>query len=170
MSRDDFEAHVQKTSHKNKDRERTVNIVPSVRNEETESAVIVQNIVPEEPSFSEELIIRPIIKNVALPTMPLNRLKNLIDDENIFKQIAIEAKGLECRNNIRVFKEARILEILRHYLQNFDPKLNLLTFGSSTYGFGGDKTNFNILIDTRMLDHMNNICSFGQFKISFFIS
>lgn len=150
MSRDDFEAHVQKTSHKKKDRERTVNVGPSVRNEEIETAVVVPNNASEKPTTSEDPIDRSI-KNVTLPTMPLNDLKNLIDDKNIFKQIAIEAKRLECRNNNRVYNEARILEILRFYLQNFDSKLNLLTFGSSTYGFGGDKTNFNILIDIRKL-------------------
>lgn len=151
MSRDDFEAHIQKTSHKNKDGERMVSAIPSVGNVETEKLVVVPNIVPKNPSISEEPIVRPIV-NVILPTMPFDDLKKLIDDGNIFKQIAIEAKGLECRNNDRVYKEARILEVLRHYLQNFDSKLNLLTFGSSTYGFGGGKTNFNILIDTRKLD------------------
>lgn len=157
MSRDDFEAHIQKMSHKNKDGEHTVNVISSiVPNGKAEMAVELPNIVHDKLLFTEEPIIVQPITNVTLPTMPLNDLKNLIENENIFKQIANEAKNLECRNNDRVYKEARILEILRHYLENFDRNLNLLTFGSSTYGFGGDKTNFNILIDTRKLIQYKN--------------
>lgn len=56
----------------------------------------------------------------------------------------------ECifRTPQRTAYETKIINNLSHYLKAFDSTLQLKIFGSTTYGFGGSKTNFNILVST----------------------
>lgn len=56
----------------------------------------------------------------------------------------------ECifRTPQRTAYETKITNNLSHYLKAFDSTLQLKIFGSTTYGFGGSKTNFNILVST----------------------
>lgn len=158
MSRDDFEAHIQKKTHKLREVARSMaesvqstvqSDINSIENGVSRIKLEKSDVYVETAAIKLEKS-EPSTSKSANPTknLSLAQLQCVLDEESIYKRIATEAKNLETRNDERVFKEARILEILRHYLLDFDPSLNALPFGSTTYGFGGFSTNFNILVDT----------------------
>lgn len=76
------------------------------------------------------------------------KLENIIKIDDVYKQIPAEMNGLLSRPFFRVQHETQIINKLSFYFSIIDSKLKVIPFGSSTYGFGGQKTNFNILIKT----------------------
>lgn len=66
-------------------------------------------------------------------------------------RISEEAADLLVRTQDRIKWEEKILRLIDSLLSTFDTNLKLVPFGSSSYGFGGANTNFNILINASML-------------------
>lgn len=76
------------------------------------------------------------------------QLKDIIDVEQIAIAIIPKATELTTRTVQRMSDENQILDDLVSLLDNFNENLEVIPFGSATYGFSGSHTNFNIcLID-----------------------
>lgn len=73
------------------------------------------------------------------------KLGNVIEISQV-SQVA-EMIDIISRTEKRIQYEVEIMKILGYYLKKLDSTLGFIPFGSSTYGFGGSKTNFNILVN-----------------------
>lgn len=80
---------------------------------------------------------------------PLATIDEVIKNEKIYELIATELEKVSLRTDERVRNETRILGLLKHQFKLFDRTLELTPFGSTTYGFGGSNSNYNIFVDTR---------------------
>lgn len=102
------------------------------------------NIVPKH-KLSTVNIETPSSSTTSKPT------KSLIDSSNI-NEVAVSIKttaiNIIFRTMERISHEMDIIGFLTRHLKAFDSKLELMPFGSSTYGFGGFSTDFNILVST----------------------
>lgn len=83
-----------------------------------------------------------------LQSVPLT-LGDWIRTDQCLKAISLEMADFLNRSEQRITFESEILAILSQSVHFFDPALKVLPFGSTDYGFGGSKTNYNLLIDTR---------------------
>lgn len=79
-------------------------------------------------------------------------LENVIDVKNVSMLAKTEMLNLLSRSKTRKKNEVQIIKTLSNYAKTIHPALAVVPYGSSVYGFGGLKTNFNILIE------MGNIC------------
>lgn len=74
-----------------------------------------------------------------------------IDSLNI-NEIAVSIRttaiDIIFRTMKRISHEMDIIGLLTRHLKSFDSKLELTPFGSSTYGFGGFCTDYNVLVST----------------------
>lgn len=95
----------------------------------------------------------------------LSELENSMDFEAACEAITRNIQ-MECifRTAQRTAHETKIINNLSHYLKAFDSTLQLKIFGSTTYGFGGSKMNYNILVSTGNAKFKNPsyILSFGS--------
>lgn len=75
---------------------------------------------------------------------------------------AIVAKMIDfvTRTETRIHNESQILKTLIGYLNAINYKVQLVPFGSSTYGYGGSSTNFNILANAGQNNNNNNNLSY----------
>lgn len=73
--------------------------------------------------------------------------ENMIDLEEISRNVGAKAINLICRSVQRISLEVKILDLLSCHLKRFRPNLQIMPFGSATYGFGGSSTDFNILVN-----------------------
>lgn len=80
-------------------------------------------------------------------TTSTQKLLNVIDVKKVYHAIPAIAVDLVYRRVQRCFEELEIQALLTRYLNEFDSNLRVMPFGSATYGFGGSRTNFNILVD-----------------------
>lgn len=80
-------------------------------------------------------------------THPVHSLQftKMIDTKKVSQAIPAAAADLANRTVQRSLAEIQIETILLRHLKEFDPTLEMVTFGSATYGLGGSHTNFNIL-------------------------
>lgn len=76
------------------------------------------------------------------------KLEDVVEIEQVAQAISAGIIDITSRTTARVHNEKRIVTLLTHYLKVLDPTLEVIPFGSATYGFGGAKTNFNILVNT----------------------
>lgn len=98
------------------------------------------------PNLSKKTVVKKsAVKSVAAT------LEDAIKNGKIFESIAAELTKVTTRCDERIPNETRILRILKSHFKTFDRTLNLLPVGSSTYGFGGSHSNYNIFIDTRKM-------------------
>lgn len=74
------------------------------------------------------------------------KFEDAIKTDKVSEAILEEMIDFISRTETRVQNEKEILQILAPHLKKLDSKLNIIPFGSSMYGFGGSKTNFNILV------------------------
>lgn len=97
------------------------------------------------------------------------KLENIINIDDVYKQIPAEMNSLLSRPLFRVQHETQIINKLSFYFSIIDSKLKVMPFGSSTYGFGSQKTNFNILIKTGNEQSVSIliVCYFFEKIISF---
>ncbi|XP_055323571.1 uncharacterized protein LOC129578676 isoform X2 [Sitodiplosis mosellana] len=77
----------------------------------------------------------------------LTKLEDVIKTDRVSVAVAAEMIDLVSRTKTRTRNEADIIKIIAPYLKNTESTLKLISFGSSTYGFGGRSTNFNILVN-----------------------
>lgn len=86
---------------------------------------------------------------------PLAETKNVANcpkyyadcDDLSEKRILNATADLLARTSDRIGWEEIILRTLKSALMGFDSMLEITPFGSSVYGFGGAKTNFNLFIN-----------------------
>lgn len=76
---------------------------------------------------------------------------NLLDINKIAVHIKTTAIDLIFRTMGRISNEMDIVGLLIRHLKAFDSKLEAMSFGSATYGFGGRNTDFNILVNTSIV-------------------
>lgn len=79
------------------------------------------------------------------PTRELSPLDSLTL-KDVTKKVS-QVADFVSRTDTRIENEAKIMETLTSHLKGMDSTLKAISFGSSTYGFGGRKTNFNILVN-----------------------
>lgn len=105
------------------------------------------------PSISKqcENVINSMGANSTAVLSNITKLGDLIKTDKVSKAIAAEMINFVSRTETRIQNEAGILKLLATYLKGMDSKLKCMTFGSSTYGFGGSKTNLNILVNASKL-------------------
>lgn len=72
-------------------------------------------------------------------------------NEQIFQSISDGRIALTTRTANRIANENEIFALLTRHLKEFNSQLEVMTFGSTTYGFGGLNTNLNILVNTGRL-------------------
>lgn len=84
---------------------------------------------------------------------------NLIKIEDISKIAKINMMQLLSRSAERVKNEKTIIDTLSIYFKTLDSTINVVPFGSSTYGFGSKQTDFNVLIKTgeNLLADLKNV-------------
>lgn len=78
----------------------------------------------------------------------IKRLEDAIKVDEVVKSTMIEMNSIGTRSNSRIQSELEIIRLLSFLLRTYDSTVKLVPFGSATYGFGGKKTNFNIMIIT----------------------
>lgn len=76
----------------------------------------------------------------------LTKLKDVIEIDEVLKLTRIEMNEIQSRSTSRIDSEQKIIDKFSFLLITFDPEITVTPFGSVTYGFGGQKTDFNILI------------------------
>lgn len=91
------------------------------------------------------------------------KLEDVVEIEQVAQAISAGIIEITSRTTARVHNEKRIVTLLTQFLKVFDPTLEVISFGSATYGFGGAETNFNILVNT------GEIHSTFLFNFSYFI-
>lgn len=86
------------------------------------------------------------INRVSQKPCDLVKLEKLIQIENVFESSQTKMKDFLTQSIDRTKNEKLIFDLLSLHFKCVDKTLRLVSFGSSSYGFGGKKTNFNILI------------------------
>lgn len=82
-----------------------------------------------------------------------NRPKKTNYNELSEGTILNETADLLARTAVRIKHENTILYAIKSALTGFDSMLEVIPFGSSVYGFGGAKTNFNLFINASEYRH-----------------
>lgn len=162
MSLEDYNIHVQKKNHKEKEIEQQSQRQNKLGKHlvRTTSMVLVNdnNGVNQHNNLRSISSDSNLVQNGKTDTSRASsldlsecspKLKNPIDFEEVCAAITYSTKN-ECifRTAQRIAYETKIINILSHYIKAFDSTLRLKIFGSTTYGFGGSRTNFNILVNT----------------------
>lgn len=89
--------------------------------------------------------IENIPQNGNPPLSTPKKSENVTRTEYISKLAKTGMMDLLSRSEDRIRSEKEIIDDLSHYFYTIDSTAVIFPFGSSTYGFGGLKTNFNIL-------------------------
>lgn len=99
---------------------------------------------------SEELAHNENIHAGAHSTLNNNngeKLQDIVQIDDVIKATRIEMHEILTRPPSRIDSEEEIIEQFSFLLETFHPDINVAPFGSVTFGgFGGQKTDFNILI------------------------
>lgn len=97
------------------------------------------------PNFSSNN--RPTTSNGMAKPISTQTLLNSIDMKKVSHAIPAIAVDLVYRMVKRCFTELEIQAQLTRHFKELDSKLEVMPFGSATYGFGGSHTDFNILVN-----------------------
>lgn len=95
----------------------------------------------------------------SIPTVS-SPLSDKINIEEICEAFMVGFGDLTSRTKLRIQNEQHILECLSRQLSTIDVLLRAVPIGSSTYGFGGSNTNFNVLINAGKKSVLMNITIF----------
>lgn len=173
MNLEDLELHNQKRIHKEKEAElnasrQSVNISDTVQatviqsednanceaqSDQTDKRTSSSSIGSLNSSPNQNIGETSRQETVTHTPAPLNFVKDVCVSDEVFRTIAAEMIGFVTRTKARIHDEAHILNALNGYLNEFDPKIKLVPFGSSTYGFGSTRTNLNILASAGLSTH-----------------
>lgn len=157
MNQKDFEKHIMGNEHKKR-----MNDSHSLEGSQTSlCSTITKSLSMLEITQSES-------PQNDITKIMIKSLDDLVKVDGIFDLIETEAIDLLVRTDTRIAMEKEIIKILTKYIKSFDNKLNVIPFGSTTYGFGGSHTNLNIWIDTCMFT-FSYIHSFFKNKYFYFI-
>lgn len=86
----------------------------------------------------------------------VKRLEDAIKVDEILESSKIEMNLILTRSKSRIQSEQEIISLLSFLLTTYVSTITVTPYGSVTYGFGGNKTNFNILIITGCEFKTNN--------------
>lgn len=170
MNSEDFEIHNQKKSHKEKEAK-----LKSTRQSPIENDVVapVQSIGANDIQYaiqSDQLVelktvssINSVNSNVTqansdemvVSSTSVVQLKDVIQIDKVLQAMATEMIDFASRTQIRVQNEADIMNKIVPYLKEVDITLKTMKFGSSRYGFGGLKTNLNVLVNAGKIIQRN---------------
>lgn len=90
-----------------------------------------------------------VSRGITPPILPITvNLKNCINADHVSRAVTAKIIDLTNRTAQRISNEKQIADLLTGHLKQIDSTVRLVPFGSTTYGFGGANTNFNILIDS----------------------
>lgn len=84
--------------------------------------------------------------NNSKENVPLKKQENIIQMVYVTNSAVDQMKELLERSESRIQHEAEIIATLSHFFIKIDSTLKVVPFGSSTFGFGSLRTNFNILL------------------------
>lgn len=170
MNSEDFGIHVQRQSHK----DNVSAVKPSQQQNIRSNDCNLEHTMPLKPSNntigtnadrgSNQRVVSsnnahndsgnssPGSKESSIVDIPASRvstmkLADVIDVNQFTPAIIATAIDLTSRTHQRISHENQILNHLMGQFRKFDSSLRIMPFGSTTYGFGGSNTNFNILID-----------------------
>lgn len=171
MTSEDFCTHSSKQGHKEKETEihllhnnglvshsiqknPCVSTIPENNTNSTNSTNDGQNYILQSDSSdssvfnNDGLDDKSVTKSVEIPKHQsiAENFTNVIDTEEISRNIVDKAINFMFRSVQRISIEVQILNLLLHHLKGFDSSLQIVPFGSATYGFGGSSTDFNILV------------------------
>lgn len=169
---EDFESHIQKKSHK----EREIGLKStfrSVNSNGNDSALITRNTsinrrnnlsheqsTPSNTNSPTEALasgsLNGMSRSISFDSLQLipekvcvtQKWENVIQAEDIFKAISTKIVEITGRTENRNQNEVKIVSLLTCCLREFDPTSKIIRIGSSTYGFGGADTDFNVIINT----------------------
>lgn len=100
------------------------------------------------PSMSTSLLsLKEAVASLNLQLHPV-ALVDAVQVEKIAQLIRTEMTDLASRSKNRIHVEKQICDSMRNFLDLIDTSLNCVQFGSAAYGFGGRKTNFDMLVKT----------------------
>lgn len=95
---------------------------------------------------------KPSVANIETSSLTTSKIStsliNSINIDQVSVTIKTTAIDLIFRTMKRISNEFDIVGLLVRHLKAFDSKLEMVPFGSATYGFGGCSTDFNILVNT----------------------
>lgn len=166
MSTDDFNAHILKPEHKDKESTQhlhttnghdnyLVQNTPSASMNDANSVNSGQEFTPKSIALRNNVVHAASndsfeVSSTNIPSIPSHRanFKNSIKDDHVSRTVTAKIIDLTNRTTQRNLYEYQILELLTNHLEKIDSAARLVPFGSTTYGFGGANTNFNILIDS----------------------
>lgn len=116
----------------------------------------------------ESVASNPTLTRISEPALsqskPLLRsLEKTVNPEQVLRFIGPQLKNITVRKEERINHETQIMETLTRCLTAFHPTLKVVSIGSSTYGFSGSITNFNILAKAGKLK--NSLTYFPSFLI-----
>lgn len=165
MCPEDFNIHIQKRNHKDKVVEQQSQRQNGLGHHlvRTTSMVLLndnngvsQHTNPKSNSSDSSIVHddgntdRSRSSSLEIPSNPLStfKLENVINFEEVCRAITHSLKD-KCtfRTAQRIACETKIIDKLSHHIKAFDSTLQLKIFGSASYGFGGPKTNLNILVN-----------------------
>ena len=76
----------------------------------------------------------------------VTNIANCINIDRVSQAVTEKIIDLTSRTAQQISNEKQIVDILTGHLKQTDSNVQMIPFGSTTYGFGGSDTNFNILI------------------------
>lgn len=88
------------------------------------------------------------VSTTILKPATVQKLEHLIKVDQVSMSIKTEMDHIMLRSKDRIKNEAHIINLLSCILKAHDATVEVRPFGSVTYGFGGQRTNFNIFIMT----------------------
>lgn len=170
MNAQDFESHIQKSGHKEKESElqstrhlRSIYPLPETSNSvngkrvqlESLSSVGSVSSVCDGRSTKNDIATGSYANGKDIPLNPAAtdvhqqvNLDDLAQAESVSQAIADEIVNITTRTELRIESEFQIVDCLTRNLKAFNSALKMIPFGSATYGFGGSNTNLNILINS----------------------
>lgn len=86
--------------------------------------------------------------NAYAISKPVIKLVDVINVDEVVNSSKNEMNRILTRSKIRIQNEQDIINMLSLLLTTYDSTIKIAPFGSSTYGFGGEKSHISILIIT----------------------
>lgn len=129
-------------------RANNVGVLPnSIESVKLEDATKTEHVFSmSNPSVSNINASIDVCSNIRPNPTTAKKLEDFIEVEETFILIEAEMDEILSRPKTRINSEREIIDMLSFFLKPCDPGMTLATFGSVTYGFGGPRTDLNILV------------------------
>lgn len=175
MNSEDFEIHNQKKSHKENEAKlksshqssigNDVAPVQSIGTNDIQYAIQSDQLVELKTASSVNLVNsnqnvkRKNSLEIVANSTAVVQLEDVIQIDKVLHLMTAEMIDFASRTQIRVQNEAEIMNKIVPYLKVVDNTLKTMKFGSTRYGFGGSKTNLNVLVNAgkKSINFLQNI-------------